>query len=84
MEQISTYDYVDKSGYVYTSSCLNNKTEYGSNELITIVMDPNTSLIDTNTIELIADLEIIDKKPGSTDLYTKAIAPHNIGDMFIS
>jgi hypothetical protein len=39
MEQISTYDYVDKSGYVYTSSVLSNKVEYNSNELITIVLD---------------------------------------------
>jgi hypothetical protein len=40
MEQISTYDYVDKSGYVYTSSVLSNKVEYTANELITIVLDP--------------------------------------------
>ena len=40
MDQITTYDYVDKSQYVYTSSCLNNKTEYKANELITIVLDP--------------------------------------------
>lgn len=32
-----------------------------------------------NTIELIADLDIT-----STDVNTKAICPHNIGDMFVA
>ena len=58
MDQITTYDYVDKSQYVYTSSVLNNKTEYKANELITIVLDPQNCLIDTNTLELIMDLDI--------------------------
>ena len=48
MEQISTYD--------YTSSCLNNKTEYKANELITIVIDPSNCLIDTGSLELIIDI----------------------------
>ena len=63
MDQISTYDYVDKSQYVYTSSVLNNKTEYKANELITIVLDPSNCLIDTNTLELIMDLDITSSTP---------------------
>ena len=61
---------------------MNNKTEYKANELITIVIDPSNCLIDTGSLELIMDLEITASTPA--DLTERAIAPHNIGDMFIA
>lgn len=61
---------------------MNNKTEYKANELITIVIDPSNCLIDTGSLELIMDLELTATTPANLNTY--AIAPNNIGDMFIA
>lgn len=49
--------------YVYTSSHLNNKINYDSSELINITIDSSAMLLDSQSLELIGDLEITSNTP---------------------